>query len=309
MALMPGCYRRLAVQRKRGHFSDERGITLQTLIVTAVLVAVAVGAGVIYVAVARGGSERLEDSGRSGSDAKCEPWEIRSTALEARGAGGPFGHKGVFSSNIGCFAPCYWEIGGELKITDFVATPRMVAGFADSYLRYDTSNRNPDNGEIRLGVNYTRYSSDWGTLMMRGSGGMIDFYGSDATIALIKSPGLRVVMPAAVYTQLDSAGSDPPVIVTFFARSTTDNEVGTWADQGIGRWTSRDEESVYKPNWFSGVPDDSAFSSSYDDAGWEVRAKPGLEACEIVDTQREDAIVCSSRQANCLESGYHEEFN
>lgn len=291
-----------------GWYGDERGITLQTLIVTAVLVAVAVGAGVLYMAVARGGSERLEDSGRSGSDAKCEPWEIRSTALEARGAGGPFGHKGIFSSSIGCFAPCYWEIGGELTLNDFVATPRMVAGFADSHLRYDTSNRNPDNGEIRLGVNYTRYSSDFLDQMIRGTGGMIDFFGSDDTIAFIRT--LQLILPPAVYTQLDSAGSDPPVIVTLFARSTIDTEVGTWADQfAVGRWTSRDEESVYKPNWFSGVPDNSAFTSSYDDAGWEVRAKPGLEACEIVDTQREDAIVCSSRQANCLESGYHEEFN
>lgn len=297
--------------KSRDRFPDERGITLQTLIITAVLVVVAVGAGVLYMAVARGGEENLEAAGRSGSDAKCEPWEIRSTALEAKGAGGPFGLNGVFSSNIGCLAPCYWEIGGTLTINDFVATPRMVAGFSDSYLRYDTSNRNPNNGEIRLGVNYSRYSDAFFSALLRGTGGLIDFFGSDATIDLVKSAAMRLVLPAAVYTQLDSEGSDPPVIVTFLARSTIDAEVGTWADQFpvSGRWINRGEESVYKPNWFSGVPDNAAFSSSYDDAGWEVRAIPGRDVCEIVDTQREDAIVCSSRQDNCLESGYHEEFN
>ena len=41
--------------------ADERGITLQTLIVTAVLVLMAVAAGVVIVAITRSASDNLTD--------------------------------------------------------------------------------------------------------------------------------------------------------------------------------------------------------------------------------------------------------
>jgi len=74
-----------------GGSGDERGITLQTLIVTAVLVLMAVAAGVIIVAITDNSADDLEDQA-SDMDGRCQPWEIHDTELEAIGAGGGTEH-------------------------------------------------------------------------------------------------------------------------------------------------------------------------------------------------------------------------
>ena len=103
----------------------EQGYTLQTLIITAVLVLMAVAAGVLVVAITRSASEDLE-----GTDpdlaARCLPWEIYSPEYAAAGAGGGGYHTkldandspapgagGVTSSAIGCLAPCYLTLNDQ----------------------------------------------------------------------------------------------------------------------------------------------------------------------------------------------------
>ena len=98
---------RKSPSRRQRLARDERGITLQTLIVTAVLVLVAVAAGVIIVAITTTQNDRLEASGDSDTGKSCEPWEIRNLQTEAKRIGGPEGYGGIYSSAIGCIRVCY----------------------------------------------------------------------------------------------------------------------------------------------------------------------------------------------------------
>ena len=120
---------RSAIRRCNRH---EQGFALQTLIVTAVLVLLAVGAGVVVIAITRSSSDDLEGA-QGDLESRCQPWEIFDPELAAVGAGGgakasiqaaimqdfsttltpnsvPLswqGSGGVTSSAIGCLAPCY----------------------------------------------------------------------------------------------------------------------------------------------------------------------------------------------------------
>ena len=99
---------RKSLSRRQRLARDERGITLQTLIVTAVLVLVAVAAGVIIVAISRSQESSLTDSGKiDPGEGTCEPWEIGNIELKAKGIGGPQGHGGIYSSAVGCIRVCY----------------------------------------------------------------------------------------------------------------------------------------------------------------------------------------------------------
>ena len=84
--------------------ADQRGITLQTLIVTAVLVLMAGAAGVVIIAITNNAQDNLEGQ-NSGIDSRCEPWEIFDPTLEAAGRGG--GQGGIDSSASGCVRVCY----------------------------------------------------------------------------------------------------------------------------------------------------------------------------------------------------------
>ena len=114
--------------------TDERGYTLQTLIITAVVALLAVAAGVVVVAITRNAQQDLEGV-TSKTDGPCMPWEIHNVELAAAGAGGGQeahyeriherdmlrtskvqgqpGAGGVTSSAPGCLAPCY------LTLNDF----------------------------------------------------------------------------------------------------------------------------------------------------------------------------------------------
>ena len=84
--------------------ADQRGITLQTLIVTAVLVLMAVAAGVVIVAITNNAQDDLEGQ-QTDIGSRCEPWEIYDATLAANGRGG--GNGGVGSSAEGCIRVCY----------------------------------------------------------------------------------------------------------------------------------------------------------------------------------------------------------
>jgi len=60
---------------------------LQTLIVTAVLVLMAVAAGVIIVAITNSSSDDLEEQSQD-LEGRCAPWEIHAPVLEANAVGG-----------------------------------------------------------------------------------------------------------------------------------------------------------------------------------------------------------------------------
>lgn len=83
---------------------SEKGITLQTLIVTAVLVLMAGAAGVVIIAITNNSADNLEGQ-NSGLDSRCQPWEIFDPTLDAAGRGG--GQGGVGSSASGCVRVCY----------------------------------------------------------------------------------------------------------------------------------------------------------------------------------------------------------
>lgn len=87
--------------------ADQLGITLQTLIIMAVLVLIATGVSVVLVGVTRGANDGLENAGQTSSEAKCEPWEIYDPDYAASGIGGPLGKGGVWSSGIGCVQACH----------------------------------------------------------------------------------------------------------------------------------------------------------------------------------------------------------
>ena len=86
---------------------DERGITLQTLIVTAVLVLMAGAAGVVIIAITNNANDNLENQ-NAGIESRCEKWEIFDPTLDAAGRGG--GEGGIESSASGCVRVCYVEL-------------------------------------------------------------------------------------------------------------------------------------------------------------------------------------------------------
>ena len=95
--------------------ADQRGLTLQTLIVTAVLVLVAGAAGVVIIAITNNAQDNLEDQ-NTGVPARCEPWEIFDPLLSADGRGG--GNGGIDSTAIGCIRVCYVEYSATAIPTD-----------------------------------------------------------------------------------------------------------------------------------------------------------------------------------------------
>ena len=97
-------------RRPRG----ESGFTLQTLIITAVVVVVAIGVGLLFIALTNRSSDDLEAAGRSGTEAACAPHELLDAGFVRRGIGGPNSAGGVESKAVGCKPYCAtWEFGAS----------------------------------------------------------------------------------------------------------------------------------------------------------------------------------------------------
>ena len=106
--------------------ADERGITLQTLIVTAVLVLMAGAAGVVIIAITNSAQDDLENQATD-VQGRCAAWEIHDPTLEAAGRGG--GNGGLDSSAIGCRRVCYIESVADTdarKILSATGAARIV---------------------------------------------------------------------------------------------------------------------------------------------------------------------------------------
>ena len=140
--------------------ADQRGITLQTLIVTAVLVLMAVAAGVVITAITRGQEDNLRNNATASSQANCEPWEIYDTNAAAGGRGGVSGSGGIQSSARGCVRVCYLRIinpgAGSANVVpegtamlvlydDDVATAHATALNFNASLEFSRSDRQTAN--------------------------------------------------------------------------------------------------------------------------------------------------------------------
>ncbi len=280
----------------------ERGFTLQTLIVTAVLVLVAVGAALVLVAINRSSSDDFEEAGNIDIDAKCQTWEIHLATLEAAGRGGPEGNGGVFSSNIGCLAPCYWEItnwgggtgpGVDARPGAFSVRNRPPGSVHDhvSKLYYYDDNRAPAIDQIRLGVINARVSPSTPEANIRGRNPLD--HRSPGAGSFAKAAGLYSDEEWHFFIRGRAASVD-----IFPGRPVTQAQIAA----GI--------PGIMEPNWFSfgenpgsgvlatGYPETIADVDlarySWEDESWEVRADPGREVCEIVNVAHDDLLVCSS---------------
>ena len=306
-------------ERREGSLADQRGITLQTLVITAVLAAMAVVASVLIVATTRSSGERLE---RSNSDIEglCQPWEVHKVALAAKGYGGTQGHGGIFSSSIGCIAVCYltgtkadsrfyphaFDVGNRVAIS-YRALEVMGNGAPAreviSRFAYDDSNRVPVAGEVRLGVAYNRVDP-------ADAGDFDEFYPDfgywrdfDDT-RNPSSPGFS--NPSGISQrrmELNWSLRDPDPIIRY-GRGGSNNYPGIpipseWrgrevrgAANGLNPWDWSASLHVYEPNFWSPVRARGGLLEM--DQEWEVRANPGREVCEIVDTARDDEIILTS---------------
>ena len=199
----------------------------------------------------------------------CGTWEYYDPGRAAAGIGGPEGSGGVYSTDEGCFAPCYWSFGYPRVGQNQRPTASHVRGNVGlSRLLYFEDNRAPVVDQFRLGVNYRR-SAD-----------------PDARLPL---PSAR--NPFAQNNDLDflGRGGDNTGKHFFLSRHTGPNGArfvaGTLPLAPEHR--AAGFPTVFKPNWVRS-----------DDENWEVRADPSEGICSIVDITN-DQVICSSEQDTC----------
>ena len=208
---------------------------------------------------------------------------------QAAGHGGPEAYGGVASSNIGCLAPCYWDVtgysdsgGNHFYPTAIVVrnTDPVRTGFpTQSKLDYYDDNRPPAENQYRLGVAYARGTTDRDHSTGRGRWGrwLRTNYEGPGTISFRwhgngvgAHPGTADSdrgYPRAVKPNWQSAGPDPGNVLAI----------------GITSITGQDKLAKY----------------TWEDEYWEVRADPGREVCEIVNVAHDDLLVCSSAKKEC----------
>ena len=300
----------------------ELGFTLQTLIVTAVLVLVAGGVATVLWAVTRGASDRTESAGRVSVETWCSPnevsdpglqvkgtnrilnheitsdrigcrpvcgtWEYYDPGLKAAGTGGPQGGGGVYSSDIGCFAPCYWS--HDVLDTDIWRPDYSEAIGELTKLSYHDDDRPPGINQIRLGVNYRRLPASE----------------MDSHTDVRQTQDLQLPFSGATGTR-----DRTPTIYIRPPRSTSPG--GSRVQAGElplhSRQIALGFPTVFKPNWFSGWvhksdPDRGGAArngTNFEDENWDYRVDRYNEVCTIVNTTLDEGneVVCSSEWENC----------
>ena len=298
---------------------------MQMLIITAVVVVIAAVVAVVIVAVNSGSRTNMESAGRSGTEAACASHEVFDPSWAAGGIGGPNsqggeksssigcrphcatwefvatpsaggeyrqggtgegspiggpqGQGGVFSSNIGCFASCYWHY--DPPAGDAEAETPEASHVKSSYssLRFAADNRVPGVNEVRLGVVYLRTGND--------NPDDRDEAANQTDILRIRPGELRHAIKQSVIFRISSLTRPGKPLPPLFV------------ELGI--------PTVNRPNWISehDEPDlgvGNRFGTTWEDEDWEVRAYPEREVCEIVNTARNDELVCTSTRENCAAS-------
>ena len=281
----------------------EVGFTLQTLIVMAVFVLTAVGVSLGLLAVTSASSDDFEEAGQTGvgstlraqrgerprtrsqrrgrhqSDIQrkscpipsaanpvCGTWEYYNPGRAAEGIGGPEGNGGLYSSNIGCFAPCYWSyVNGNSR-------PEAQNGVIENNtsLQYSDDNSPPGIKQIRLGVNYWR---------------------DDPSTNIHWISDLQ---PSHRSNNLDGK----PYIVARNGRGNAKVSGKLPLTPALLQYVP----TVFKPNWRSRGPDPGGTArngGSWEDENWEVRADPYNKVCTIVNITLDDQVVCSSEDSSC----------
>lgn len=303
---------------------QEQGITLQSLIITSVFLVIAVGVSTVLFAINSGSSEDLEAAGRSGPAAdSCRPNEIFDLDWESKGlggpqdkrgdksskigcrphcatwefmtagpnddgeyelskdwllitqgnVGGPKGNEGVFSSRTGCFAPCYWHF--DSKNVQKSAPEAGDVKSTLSQLRYAADNRSPGVDEVRLGVVQWRTTDD--------------------------NPD-----PMLAFAETDVIRAGEPIFTSIIIQKAAIFRIGATTSPGKPlpqRLIELGIPTVIFPNWVSEHETDpgpgNRFGTAWEDEDWEVRADPENEVCEIVNTARDNELVCTSARENC----------
>ena len=331
----------------------EFGFTLQTLIVTAAVVLMAAVAATVLWGVTRGARDNAEDAGRVGTEARCAPNEVRDPDLESKGrkgsnrildaeitadaigcypvcgtweyydpglaaagTGGPDGGSGIYSSDIGCFAPCYWNH----KFPPNMWRPDYSQAVSDhTWLSYYDDNRPPGINQIRLGVNYRRRPFSeiaspavGGALLVQANDLMIIFVPDDGP-----TPGL-LNETADRKPYIHTRTSSVPLVETANSLSLqhgvpqSDNFGGSRFYAGElplhPKQIAYGLPTVFKPNWITRptpVEDpgreypELRNDGNWEDENWEYRADPYKEVCTIVNITENDKVVCSSEWEDC----------
>ena len=330
------------------------GYTLQTLIVTAAIVVMAAVAAIVLWGVTRGSIDNTEEAGRIGAEARCSPNEVRNQDLESKGlkgtnrilnneiaadaigcypvcgtweyydqgmkaagTGGPQGNGGVYSSDIGCFAPCYWNH----DFPERMWRPGPSEAASDrAWLSYYDDNRPPGINQIRLGVNYRRRpASEMDSpavdepLLAQASDIMITFMPIENGV-LTPTPGRELTQTADrkpyMHTRIHSATGNSPFDPDPTAGGSRfyPGELPLHPKQ-----IAAGLPTVFKPNWITRVPTPPVMDpggtarngTAWEDENWEYRADPYKEVCTIVNTAPttpDDEVVCSSEWENCRRS-------
>ena len=221
-----------------------------------------------------------------GCNPVCATWEYYDPGLAAEGIGGPEGSGGVYSSNEGCFAPCYWNY--ELGIGVFVPHPGHVKGSWSSLSYYD-DNRVPIPEQIRLGVGHRR-SVD---LSVPPPPGGLLWQHSD----LNPAGGRRNGDGKLVIRTRPTNRNDPSIRQSGSREASGSQLHPNQIAAGI--------PTTFKPNWISRRADPGATDptqrngTEWEDENWEIRADPKEKECTIVNITLDDYVVCSSDWDNC----------
>ena len=218
-----------------------------------------------------------------GCNPVCATWEYYDPGLAGAGSGGPDGSGGVYSSNEGCFAPCYWNF--ELGMGVFVPHPGHVKGSWSSLAYYD-DNRVPIPEQVRLGVSYRR------------------------SVDLSIPPS-----PVWQHSDLNPAGGrrngDGKLMIRTRPTNRNDPSIRqSGPREAPGSQLHPDQIAVgipttFKPNWISRNADPATSDptqrngTEWEDENWEIRADPKEKECTIVNITLDDYVVCSSEWDNC----------
>ena len=223
-----------------------------------------------------------------GCNPVCATWEYYDPGLAAEGTGGPEGNNGVYSSNEGCFAPCYWNF--ELARGVYVPHPGNVKGSWSSLSYYD-DNRVPIPEQMRLGVNYRR-SVDLSVPPPSDPAGLV-WQHSDLNPA-----GGRRNMDGKLMIRTRPTNRNDPSIRQSGSREASGSQLApNQIAAGI--------PTTFKPNWISrnadpGTTDPTLRNGTqWEDENWEIRADPKEKECTIVNITLDDYVVCSSEWDNC----------
>ena len=301
----------------------EVGFTLQTLIVMAVFVLAAVGAGIGLIAVTTSSSDDFEDAGKTGVEERCAPNEIWDPELESRGIGGPDSQGGIRSRQVGCEPYCgTWEYlstganeNGEYEPAESPTAARQssiggpegnggvysqnIGCFAPCYwsfgYAFQGGNQRPTAAHVRgtYGLSRLLYFDDDRAPVANQFRLGVNYRRSADLDAALPLPSAQ--NPFAQNNDLDfpSRGRNNDGKHFFLSRHRGPNGArfvaGTLPLAPEHR--AAGFPTVFKPNWVRS-----------DDENWEVRADPSEGVCTIVDISQDDQVICSSEWDSCADS-------